>query len=345
MDGEILVNTDEKTFVPSDMPAVIDLNKVTRTMGSTSTLPVYVRGDTVVSLDVIQWIDEFQEYELASNPKMTGAQSIVNLIREYNGGDIPGSDSEIAGVLEKIPPGDKIRYLSGNNEAVIEFSTVKMENQVAMSNVNLVKNDLLWKRPPVGVTADTTGQAAMFSALIREISDGKIQMTVLAFVLIFLFLLLVYRRVTRAVTPLIPIMMLVGWNGLIMYVLGIDYTPMTAVLGSMTIGVASEYTIVIMERFYEEREAGLPLMGAICHANRQIGAAISVSGISTVFGFAALIFSSFNMISNFGLVTVLTVGCSLIGAIVVMPAVLVLIGRLDKGKRNKKNSVSRQCTD
>jgi hydrophobe/amphiphile efflux-3 (HAE3) family protein len=345
MDGEILVNTDEKTFVPSDMPAVIDLNKVTRTMGSTSTLPVYVRGDTVVSLDVIRWIDEFQQYELESNPKMTGARSIVNLIREYNGGKVPGSDTEIAGVLEKIPAGDKIRYLSGSNEAVIEFSTVKMENQVAMSNVNLVKNDLLWKKPPVGVTADTTGQAAMFSALIREISDGKMQMTILAFVLIFSFLLLVYRRVTRAVTPLIPIMMLVGWNGLIMYVLGIDYTPMTAVLGSMTIGVASEYTIVIMERFYEEREAGLSLMGAICHANRQIGAAISVSGMATVFGFAALIFSRFNMISNFGLVTVLTVGCSLIGAIIVMPAVLILIGRLGRGKERNKTPVSGQCTD
>jgi hypothetical protein len=49
--------------------------------------------------------------------------------------------------------------------------------------------------------------------------------------------------------------------------------------------------------------------------------------MTTVFGFAALTISSFNIISNFGIVTVITVGFSLVGAIVVMPAVLALMYR------------------
>jgi hypothetical protein len=53
------------------------------------------------------------------------------------------------------------------------------------------------------------------------------------------------------------------------------------------------------------------------HAGNRPGTAIAVSGLSTVFGFAAFI-------SNFGIVTIITVGFSLIGVMVVMPAILVL---------------------
>jgi predicted RND superfamily exporter protein len=207
-----------------------------------------------------------------------------------------------------------------------------MENEVAMSMIADVRRDLEWNPPPPGVTATVTGMGEMFTNLIEEISRSKIAMTLLAFGLIFGFLFLIFRKVGRAATPVIPIMMIVGWNGMIMWLLGIDYTPMTAVLGSMSIGVASEYTILIMERVYEERERGLALLPAITQGVGQIGTAITVSGLTTVFGFAALITSSFNMISNFGLVTVITVGFSLIGAIVVMPAILVLIGRLEERK-------------
>jgi len=158
-------------------------------------------------------------------------------------------------------------------------------------------------------------------------------MTITAFGLIFLFLLLVYRKLGKAATPVIPIMMIVGWNGLIMYILGIDYTPLTAVLGSMTIGVASEYTILIMERVYEERSHGQDLIPAIQHGVQQIGTAITVSGMTTVFGFAALMLSTFNIVSNFGVVTVITVAFSLVGAIVVMPAILFLVGRFEHPER------------
>jgi predicted RND superfamily exporter protein len=85
-------------------------------------------------------------------------------------------------------------------------------------------------------------------------------------VLIFLFLFLIYRKLPRFTTPVIPIMMMVGWNGIIMFVLGIDYPPMTTTPGSMTIGVASEYTILIMERAYKEMGRGALLIPAITHA-------------------------------------------------------------------------------
>ena len=98
----------------------------------------------------------------------------------------------------------------------------------------------------------------------------------------------------------------------------------------MTIGVASEYTILIMERFQEERRRGKERYEAIQHAVQKIGTAITVSGMTTVFGFSALLLSAFNIVSNFGIVTVITVGFSLMGAILVMPAILSLMDRFTR---------------
>jgi len=84
-----------------------------------------------------------------------------------------------------------------------------------------------------------------------------------------------------------------------------------------------------MERVDEELARGLDLFMAIQTSVQKIGAAITVSGLTTVFGFAALIFSEFNIISNFGITTVITVGFSLAGAILIMPAVIALMYRFE----------------
>ena len=257
---------------------------------------------------------------------MLDANSIATAILQVNGGALPTTQSEVDAALARIPEATQRQYISGSTEAVIAFSTVEMSSNEGMSMIEQAPERARLDGAAAGITATVTGQSEMFTNLIREIEDGKITMTLLAFGMIFAFLLIVYRRVGKAVTPLVPIAFIVGWNGLIMYVLGIDYTPLTAVLGSMSIGVASEYTIVMMERCYEEWDEGLGLYEGIVHSIRQIGTAISVSGLCTVFGFSALIISSFNIVSNFGVVTVIAVAFSILGAITIMPAVLALIG-------------------
>ena len=326
LDAQVPVNADEETFVPSDMPALLDMKKITRTMGSTSSIPVVISSDNILDGETLTWIRDFGDYEMRDD-RITGVASIATLLAQYNGGTVPANEAEVAAVLERIPQDTRDRYLNGNTEAVMEFSTVDMEMDVTRSFVEDMEADLAWQEPPVGVTARVTGTMEMFAALMDDIRMSKTSMTITGFVFILAFLLLVYRKV-RAVSPLIPIVFIVGWNGAIMYLFGLDYSPLTAVLGSMSIGVASEYTILIMERCEEERAKGLDIYEAIQTSVQKIGTAITVSGLTTVFGFSALILSAFNMIANFGLVTVITVAFSLIGAICIMPAVISLMYRV-----------------
>jgi len=150
---------------------------------------------------------------------------------------------------------------------------------------------------------------------------------------------LVYRHF-HAISPLVPIIAIVGWNAVAMYILGIAYTPMTATMGSMTIGVAAEYTILVMERYAEEEERLHDPIAAIQESVQKIGTAITVSGLATFFGFSALCLASFPIISNFCIVTLIAVGFSLLGAIFIMPAVLSIMGQLTVWLDARKNKIS-----
>ena len=336
MDMNIPVNTDTESFVPPDMPALVDLKKVERAMGSSSTMTVFVKADNILSTPVIEWMDEFGEFERDTKDIITGVTSIATLLRQYNNGVLPASNAEIQDVFASIPADVSKRYIYGNMDAVIEFSMESISSNVGRSYIEDMHSDLAnFMAPPPGVSASFTGQLEMFSFIIDQIEHGKELSIIGAIVMITAFLLIVCRRII-AFAPIVPIFMIVGWNGIVMYAFNIEYTVITAMLGSLTIGVASEYTIMIMERFNEEREKGFEKLEAIQEAVQKVGGAVTISGLVTVSGFSALTFSSFNILSNFGLVTVLTVSFSIVGAILVMPAILSILDDIEH--RHDKNT-------
>ncbi len=327
LDNKIVINTEEEAMVPPTMPAMVSMNKLGSAMGSSSTLPLVVRSDDIFEPDTLRWMNAFTEYEKVKHSEITGATSIASILASMNGGVLPEDREQIAELLKRVPETTISRYTDGQMEGVIEFSTEDLGLNNMNALLNEMREDLAWYQQDPGTTGMFTGTMVLFSDMISGITESKSDMNLLGFGLIFAFLLLIYRKAT-AITPLIPIVMIVGWNTVIMYVLGLEYNILTATLGAMTIGVASEYTILIMERYDEERERGLSCHDAIQTSIQKIGTAITISGLTTVFGFSALTLSEFPIMANFGLVTVITVAFSLAGAILVMPAVLAVVSQI-----------------
>jgi len=341
IDPTIPVESNENSFVPSDMPAKINIDKVSRILGSTDTADFYVQGSRVTDLDTVRWLAGFQAYEVSRHAELTGSTSIATYILQYNNGVMPETQAQLDAVLEKIPVDTKKPYLSGSMSGVVKFSTTKLEMSQKDSLKKLMIKDIAFLEPPVGITVNPAGNFEVMTTLLKSMSDSKDTMTYLGFIFVFVFLIVVYRHL-HAVSPIIPIIFVVGWNAVMMNLIGLTYNPLTATLGSMTIGVAAEYTILVMERYAEEEERLHDHIAAIQESVKKIGSAITVSGLATFFGFSALCLATFPIISNFGTSTLIAVAFSLIGAIFIMPAVLSLMGELtewlDKRKAGKMPS-------
>lgn len=329
IDATIPVSSDENAFVPSDMPAKINLDKVTRVIGATSTADLLVQGSRITDVNTLLWIQKFQDYELTHHPEMTGVTSIVTYVLQYNGGVMPETQAGVDAALAKIPEDTKKSYLSDPMCGIIRFSTKSLQMSQQNGLKEQVKKDIAFLEPPVGISVEPAGNFELTTSLLKRMSESKDTMTLLGFIFVFVFLILVYRHI-HAVSPIIPIIFVVGWNAVMMYVLGLTYNPITATMGSMAIGVAAEYTILVMERYAEEEERLHDPIAAIQESVQKIGTAITVSGLATFFGFSALLLSTFPILSNFGAVTLIAVAFSLMGAIFIMPAVLTLVGSLDE---------------
>jgi hydrophobe/amphiphile efflux-3 (HAE3) family protein len=336
LDPTIPIESNENAFVPPDMPAKINLDKVTRILGATSTADFAVRGRPLTDLDTISWIRDFQDYELARHPELTGSKSIVTPVLASNGGTLPETQARLDTVLGGIPQETKDQYLRGSLGGVVQFSTTDLE----MSQKGILKeqmvSEIAFLQPPAGIQVEPTGSFELYTSLMLSLAQSKELMTALGFLFVFVFLVVVYRHI-HAVSPIIPIILIVGWNAVAMHLLGIAYNPITATLGSMAIGVAAEYTILVMERYGEEEERFHDPIAAIQESVHRIGTAITVSGLATFFGFSALCLSTFPILSNFGVTTLIAVAFSLVGAIFIMPAVLSVMGRFAgwiEGRRN-----------
>jgi predicted RND superfamily exporter protein len=159
-------------------------------------------------------------------------------------------------------------------------------------------------------------------------------MTMLGIALVFAGLLVIYRDILKALTPVLTMVVVVGWSGGLMYYTGMEYTPMTATLGALILGVGSEYAILMMERYFEEREKGADPEEAMQEASVKIGKAIVTSGATTVFGFSALIASPFSITSNFGVITVMDVILALFATFVIFPPIIVTLDKYREKRRH-----------
>lgn len=329
LDSGIPVDASQKSMVPPDLPAQLVADKVQSVSGSLTPLPLYVRGIDPSSVDGIWWIDRLGTELADKYPKITRIESIASLVRSYNSGVLPVSQAGLDRVLAAIPAQERSLYQIDATTSIIIISIGSMTINEQRAFSDNVAAEIKWLEPPPGAEVVPTGDFSLYVILTEQVVKNKDRMTMLGFILIFVLLLLIYRKAV-ALTPLVPIICVIGWNTLGMIALGQDYSILTAVLGSMTIGVGSEYTILVMERYLEEQRKTGDKIRAIQEAVRKIGSAVVVSGLVTAAGFSALMLSSFPILSGFGLSTVILVIFSLLSASVIMPAVLALVGRQER---------------
>jgi hydrophobe/amphiphile efflux-3 (HAE3) family protein len=309
IDPTIPVESSESAFVPSDMPAKINIDKVTRVIGATSTADLMIQGSRIIDLDTVRWMAGFEEYVQSRHLEITGSSSIATYILEYNNGRMPETAADARCSTCKNSGFGERDSLSDPMCGLIRFSTIDIPMDRERGIKEQIIRDIEFYEPPAGFVVQPAGDFELFTSLLGEMTESKDTMTILGFIFVFVFLILVYRHL-HAVSPIIPIVFVVGWNAVMMVLIGLTYNPLTATLGSMTIGVASQYTILVMERYAEEMEELHDHHAAIQESVRKIGTAITVSGLATFFGFSALCLATFPIISNFGVSTLIAVGFS-----------------------------------
>ncbi len=333
-DVETLTDTEE--FIPSDLPAYVNLQEFRSITGGGESVrySVLVQGSGLKNPEILKWMEDFEGVAIGK-PTITGINSPADIIKQYNGYEIPETKSNVENVLNKIPTETEKRYYQEGYGHITVFGKRDMDTNQVLSFIENTERSIEFSQPPPGVQAKLTGISVLSPPNIVETINQRNFTTIIGVLFVFLLLIIFYRDLVKATAPLIPMLFVIGWQGLYMYILGVKISPLTASLGALTVGIGAEYTIIVMERYFEEKEKGLDKLKAIEIATSRVGEAISVSGLTTIFGFLALTLSPFPILRDFGFVTVGIIGMTLIATITTLPPSLILLDKLSE--TNLKN--------
>jgi predicted RND superfamily exporter protein len=181
--------------------------------------------------------------------------------------------------------------------------------------------------PPPGVSASLAGLPVLAADADQSLSSSlrRLLTLLLGIVAVGAVLLALFRDRRRALVPLVPIVFATGWSALIVFLLRIPLNPMSATLGALVIAISTEFSVLLSERFRQERDAGHQPAVALERAYRSTGAAVAASGATAIMGFGVLVVSDITMLRDFGFVTLIDMSVSLAGVLAVLPAVLIAV--------------------
>jgi len=351
-DAGTRVVSDIQKLMPQSLPALQDLNTLQRSTGVSGEIDVTVKARDLADPKVVNWMTSYQQGLLrhygystkrgCGEATLCPALSLPDLFRGSGDSKSPQAltKQQIEGVLDAVPPYFSQAVIARDRHtAALAFGIKLMPLDKQQQVVDTMRSRL---HPPAGVTAQLAGLPVEAAQANADVSSWwrRLLLGVGALVLVGLVLFAVRRRVKNAVIPLVPIALATGWAGLLSWwsddtplglLLGrpVELNPMSVTLGALVIALSTEFSVLLSARYRTERDSGLGVRAALLRTYASTGRAVTASAVTALAGFAVLVISDIRMLRDFGLVTVVDLAVSLLGVLVVLPAVLALAEETD----------------
>ena len=313
-------NTDYEELMPQDIAELRELRELREILGSGGQIRFMIEADDVSSPEVLSWLKEYQDKALALHPELISVNSLAALVSEATGEAIPDKQ-QIQEILKSTPPLYLKQVLSSDHRmASVSFSIKYISLEETHNLFELLEDDA---ETPADTQISPVGSLALGASTVDAVVGTRFLMNIICLGAVLIVLSLIYRRLGSIIFTIIPVGAVIAWSSLDMYIVGIPLNPLTAILGVIIIGIGTEFMVLLIGRYEEEKRRGLLPRDAMVTALSKIGRAIVITALTTIGGFGVLIASDFVMIRDFGIATVLGVFLCLIITITVMPGLIV----------------------
>ena len=323
-------------------------------MGGSQTISIHYTGDIkdpALLKRMLHVEDELKEISGVGQ-----AMSIASVVKtmsksildpddpDYNA--IPGSRDAVAQYFELYSfSGDPSDF-----EQLVDFNyenaqlIVRINNPSSQAVLGVV-DEIRYLTKDDSSVAQIGGIGLITAEMTDKLIRGQNRSLSFALVVVTLLIILIFKSWKAGALALVPLLMacitlfgLMGW-------IGIKLDAATALLSSIMIGVGVDYTIHYLWRHQQEIKSGKSTREAVFQTLTTTGKGITFNALSVMIGFAALLFSSFNPIRFFGFLTSVSILTCLIGALFIIPSIILLtepafLGRkkeLIEKKKNKRN--------
>ena len=170
-----------------------------------------------------------------------------------------------------------------------------------------------------------SGMTVMYNNMLQSLFDSQIKTIGVVFGAILAMFLLLFRSVKLALIGMAPNLIAAGSVLGLMGWLGIPLDMMTITVAAITVGIAVDDTIHYIHRFKTEFAKDGDYLATMHRCHRSIGQAMFFTSLTIISGFSILVLSNFIPTIYFGLFTGFAMFMALLGALTLLPRLIVLI--------------------
>lgn len=296
-------------------------------------MPVYVsfKGD-IQSPELLKMMRKTQDY-MEKNTSIYNTQSIADLIEEMNnamgeGEKIPDEKAKIEQLWFLLEGQDALSQLVTDDldEAVIQstFASAEFEDMqefVGYMDVFIQDNSGQY------CEMEVTGMPQVYVRMDKSLINSQFSSLFIAIVVVLILVGFILRSVQKGIFATIPIVstiiILFGFMG----ATGIHLDVATVLVASIALGIGIDYSIHIITHFSHSLKENENAEKALEDTILISGKAITINVLSVTAGFLILIFSKLVPLQHFGMLVALSMVGSGLGALTLLPALLVLTYR------------------
>ncbi len=172
----------------------------------------------------------------------------------------------------------------------------------------------------LAISAGATGFPMLFEHHAEVITDGFETAFAIGGGLIFVLLLIDFRRTGHTLLAMTPVLLGTLWMLGLMRVMGLDFNFANLVAVPIVLGVGIDGGVHVVHRFRLEGPAGLETV--VAHTGR----AVLIASLTTMVGFGSLALASHRGMASLGLLLLTGVGTSLLATLVFLPNLLLALG-------------------
>lgn len=169
-----------------------------------------------------------------------------------------------------------------------------------------------------------TGMMVLYNNMLQSLFGSQVLTLGAVFLGILGMFMLLFRSLKLSLIAMAPNLLAATFVLGIMGWFGIPLDMMTITIASITIGIAVDNTIHYIVRFRREIYRDGDYLSALDRSHNSIGKAMFYTSITIILGFSILMLSNFRPTLYFGLLTALAMAVALIGALTLLPRLIVL---------------------
>jgi len=327
-------SVDIQEYFKRDNPTRLAEQIMVEKFGGTKPIFVYFKGN-MQSPAVLKKMLETSAY-MEESPEVFTSMSIAKLIDEIN-----YNFTNSRAFPQEIEQIEQLWFLLDGNEVLPRFVNEELTEGIIISKfkspdnkskIEFAKymNRFIAENSTEECQIQITGMPFVDITMDQSLINSQIGSIAIAIFFVIVLVGGILRSLKSGFFAAIPIIatiiLLFGFMGLT----GISLNIATVLVASVALGIGIDYSIHIISHFKTSFKKNNDVYAAVQESILVSGKAIIINVVSVSAGFLVLVFSDMVPLQYFGLLIALSMVSSCLGALTLLPSLLILM--------NKKNS-------